>query len=87
MTYRVLLKPAANRALSRLPAPVVIAVLALIDGDLTENPRRVGKPLLTPLDGQYSARRGDYRVRYRIADPDVVVVLSVAHRRDAYLPR
>jgi mRNA-degrading endonuclease RelE of RelBE toxin-antitoxin system len=38
-----------------------------------------------PFDGLRRARRGQYRVRYRIdADARQVVVLDIEHRRDAY---
>lgn len=52
---------------------------------LADNPRRVGKPLSGELSGLHSARRGEYRVIYRIRE-DVLVIESVriAHRRDAY---
>lgn len=71
--------------MSRLPAPVAMAVLALLDGDLSSNPRRCGRALRAPFEGQHGARRGDYRIRYRIGD-GVVTVLDVKHRRDAYRP-
>lgn len=62
---------------------VALAALALIAGDLAENPHRVGKALQAPLDGLHSARRGDYRILYRI-DGHVITILDVKHRRDAY---
>jgi mRNA-degrading endonuclease RelE of RelBE toxin-antitoxin system len=38
-----------------------------------------------PLDDRHSARRGTYRVIYRIDDHGrTVTVVDVAHRRDAY---
>jgi mRNA-degrading endonuclease RelE of RelBE toxin-antitoxin system len=60
-------------------------VLALVTGVLLENPQLVGKPLQPPLDGKWSARRGQYRIIYTIdtAAP-VVTVLHISHRRDAY---
>jgi mRNA interferase RelE/StbE len=49
------------------------------------NPRRVGKMLRRELAGIWSARRGTYRVLYRIDDdPKEVVVLRIEHRRDVY---
>jgi hypothetical protein len=52
---------------------------------LLDNPQRVGKPLRDDLDGIWSARRGTYRVHYRVREyPREVVVLRVDHRRDAY---
>lgn len=54
-------------------------------GPLLDNPYRVGKQLLPPLDDRHSARRGTYRIIYRIDDKErVVTVVDVAHRRDAY---
>lgn len=84
--YRVVLAPAARRALERqLPEAVAAAVVEFLYGPLAENPRRVGKPLRFELEGQHSARRGSYRVIYRIEEERVVVVvLKIAHRADAY---
>lgn len=85
MTYSVAFTPAARRSFDSLPMPVAVAALNLIRGDLAENPRRVGKALLPPMEGQHSARRGEYRIRYRIEGSDrTVTILEVKHRRDAY---
>jgi mRNA-degrading endonuclease RelE of RelBE toxin-antitoxin system len=41
--------------------------------------------LLPPLDDRFSARRGTYRIIYRIdEDARVVTVVDVGHRRDIY---
>ena len=46
---------------------------------------RVGKRLLPPMDDRFSARRGTYRIIYRIDDKNrVVTVVDVDHRRDVY---
>lgn len=84
--YRVVLSPGARRALAeRLPLPVATAVWEFIQEPLAANPRRVGKPLLEPLAGLWSARRGAYRVLYRIDDPARLVrVERIDHRSDAY---
>jgi mRNA interferase RelE/StbE len=37
-----------------------------IDGPLAANPHRVGKALDEPFDGYHSARRGTYRIIYRV---------------------
>jgi mRNA-degrading endonuclease RelE of RelBE toxin-antitoxin system len=37
------------------------------------------------MDDRFSARRGTYRIIYRIDDKKrIVTVVDVAHRRDAY---
>jgi mRNA interferase RelE/StbE len=85
VSYRIILRPAALRALQEMPEKVATACWEFIHGPLADDPRRVGKPLLEPLAPQYSARRGEYRVLYLIeAEQVTVVITSVAHRRDAY---
>ncbi|WP_182349131.1 type II toxin-antitoxin system RelE family toxin [Tomitella gaofuii] len=61
------------------------AAYEFITGALLSNPFRVGKRLKPPLDDRYSARRGTYRMLYRIDDAArTVTVLDVADRRDVY---
>jgi mRNA-degrading endonuclease RelE of RelBE toxin-antitoxin system len=52
---------------------------------MADNPARLGKPLRFELEGLRSARRGDYRVIYRI-DPGRhrVEIVAIEHRSDAY---
>jgi mRNA interferase RelE/StbE len=52
-------------------------------GALTDNPQRVGAPLRKPFEGLWRARRGEYRVRYRIEE-ELITVVDISHRRDAY---
>lgn len=84
--YRVRFSRSAKRALTHeLPGKVAAAAYAFITGALAENPHRVGKQLGEPLHPLYSARRGEYRVIYRILENEVVIeVVSIVHRRDAY---
>lgn len=84
--FELVVTPPARRALEReLPEQVAAAVIEFLTGALLERPRAVGKPLREPLAGVWSARRGTYRVLYRVVDdPPEVVVLRVDHRRDAY---
>jgi mRNA-degrading endonuclease RelE of RelBE toxin-antitoxin system len=83
----VLTAPAQRAISERLPESVAAAVVDFLTTTLVVNPRRVGKPLREELAGIWSARRGTYRVLYRInEDVNEVVVLRVEHRRDAYRP-
>ena len=57
-------------------------------GPLCENPRRLGHPLQRELAGLWSARRGAYRVVYKIDDDQTMItVLRIEHRWDFYRPR
>lgn len=84
--YELVLTPPAVRAVQRgLPESVTTAVIEFVTGALVTAPARVGKPLRADLQGIYSARRGTYRVLYRINDSrHEVVVLRIDHRRDVY---
>ena len=86
--YELVLTPPARRALTdRLPEAVATAVIQFLTTALIQQPTRVGKPLREDLAGVWSARRGTYRVLYRIReDLREVIVLRVEHRRDAYRP-
>ena len=87
--YELVLTPPATRAIrSGLPESVAAAVIEFLTGALVENPQRVGKQLRGDLAGIVAARRGTYRVLYRINDiKREVVVIRIEHRRDAYRPR
>lgn len=79
--------PAAATLAQKLPEAIAAAVIELITGPLLESPRRIGVPLRDELEGLWSARRGTYRVVYRINDADrIVEILRISHRRDAYRP-
>lgn len=87
--YELVVTPPAARALSdQLPEAVAAAVIEFLATALVREPRRVGKPLRGDLAGIWSARRGTYRILYRVReDPREVVLLRIEHRRDAYRPR
>jgi mRNA interferase RelE/StbE len=84
--YELRTTSTVRRALSEtLPKAVATAAYEFITGPLLTDPHRIGKRLLPPTDDRFSARRGTYRVIYRIDDKaGVVTVVDVAHRRDAY---
>lgn len=86
--YDIVLTPPARRTIEvKLPEAVAAAVIDFLTSALIANPQRVGKPLQADLAGIWSARRGTYRVLYRInEDRHEVVVLRVEHRRDVYRP-
>ncbi|MGB8382121.1 MAG: type II toxin-antitoxin system RelE/ParE family toxin [Dermatophilaceae bacterium] len=83
MGYRVLLAPGAVRQLDRIPPRFASAIVEFLFGALADNTRRVGKPLRNEFEGLHGARRGDYRVIYRIHDHHVLVI-RIDHRASAY---
>lgn len=86
--YEVSWAPSAKRDLSKLPEKVATAAVEFIYGGLAGNPKRVGRELHLELSGLHSARRGDFRIIYRIDDErHRVVVTVIDHRSDVYRRR
>lgn len=83
--FEITWSPTARRALTKLPEKVGTAVIEFIYGPLAANPGRVGKALRVELEGLHSARRGDFRIVYRL--DDVVTIIALEHRADVYRSR
>lgn len=86
--WRLSVAASAERTPSRLPERIAAAVVRFMVGPLVETPTVVGKPLQRELEGYWSARRGAYRVIYRLdEDEGLVVVVRIEHRGDVYRSR
>lgn len=87
--YDIRFQPSARRAIAqRLPESVAAAVLEFCESTLAIDPYRVGKPLFGPLAGCHGARRGTYRIVYRIDESSRTVhLVDIDHRADVYRPR
>ncbi len=86
MTYEIVWSRAARRAVQEeLPESVAAACIEFVLGPLAGNPYRVSRPLVGPLAGFRSARRGEFRVIFEVQEHVVRVrIVSIRHRRDAY---
>ncbi|MTD58067.1 type II toxin-antitoxin system RelE family toxin [Amycolatopsis pithecellobii] len=75
----------AERDLGKLPEKVASACVAFVFGPLSQDPDKLGKPLVGEFAGTYSARRGPYRVLYEIDDEEIVIeLLHIDHRAHVY---
>ena len=75
----------ATRGLDRLTEGVAAAIVEFMVGALCDNPNRAGGPLLGEFAGQRSARRGAYRIIYRIDEHTRgVIVNRIEHRSTSY---
>ncbi len=79
--YEVRMQAAARRALTdRLPEAVAAAVLEELGGSASRCPG--------PLAGCHGARRGTYRIVYRVdSERHVVQVPDIGHRSSMYRRR
>jgi mRNA interferase RelE/StbE len=85
-SYKVLIKPSAVKEIESLPRKDRSRIVYRIQG-LAENPRPHGCEKLSGQE-KYRVRQGKYRILYQVFDDEVVViVVKVAHRKDAYQSR
>ncbi len=85
--YGVRVSARAERDLDQLPAKVAHACVAFVFGPLAENPQRLGGELRGRLAGLRSARRGSYRIVYRIDEERrLVEIVHIDHRGSVYRP-
>jgi mRNA interferase RelE/StbE len=86
MLYELIIKPTAEKSLDKLPRPIRGRIIDAMK-ELRNNPRPVGVVKLAGDGNLWRIRIGSYRVVYEIHDAKLVVlVLRVAHRKDAYRP-
>jgi mRNA interferase RelE/StbE len=87
-SYTVARTSPAKRALKNLPEKAATAAVEFIYGSLSRNPYRISKPLRFELAGLRSARRGDFRILFRInSEQRVIEIVTLEHRSDVYRPR
>ena len=81
--YKLLIKPSAVKELESIPEKDRSRIVYRIQG-LDDNPRPHGCEKLSGQD-KYRLRQGKYRILYLVKDEEVVViVVRVAHRKEAY---
>ncbi|HXF49137.1 MAG TPA: type II toxin-antitoxin system RelE/ParE family toxin [Verrucomicrobiae bacterium] len=84
MTYRILFTRRANKDYETLSEAVKPRILAALD-EIARAPFKEGKPLKGEMKGCFSHRMGNYRIVYQIqAKQIVVLVLTIAHRKEVY---
>lgn len=83
MEYDVLLPPPARRDFRKLPPEVQPRIRRALRS--LKNPRSVDAKKLSDSKNRWRIREGDYRIIYQVNHAEKqVVVLSIAHRREAY---
>ncbi|MFI5307500.1 MAG: type II toxin-antitoxin system RelE/ParE family toxin [Polyangiales bacterium] len=82
-SYSVEIKKSAAKELEAVPKKDREQLVGKIQ-KLAENPRPIGSEKLAG-DDKYRIRHGVYRILYEVDDATiVVVVVRIAHRREAY---
>lgn len=85
MSYDICVHPQVKSDFSNLDPPIQERIKKRISNRLTQKPEYFGEPLRGTLDDFWKFRVGDYRVVFDIdQDQEVLRILAVAHRKEAY---
>jgi mRNA interferase RelE/StbE len=83
-SYKLRLKPAAEKDLRKLPKAIVQRVLHLLEG-LPADPFPHQHSKLSGTERLYRIRLGDYRIVYEVEEEALeITVHSIRQRQDAY---
>ena len=84
MTYAIVTPKAVQKQLDNLPDEIYQRILKKLE-QLSEEPRPDGVVKLKGSTDEYRIRIGDYRVRYKINDSELIILLvQCKHRKDSY---
>ncbi|MEB3295845.1 MAG: type II toxin-antitoxin system RelE/ParE family toxin [Synechococcales bacterium] len=84
MSYTVIISRTVEKQLDALPEKLRLQVLTAI-AQLAEMPRPIGVKKLKGEKDEYRLRFGDYRLRYKINDKELLIlVIQLKHRKDIY---
>lgn len=83
--YKVAYLDSVEEDLKKLDKSTVKKILNRIETYLAQNPKELGKPLKGDFQGYWRYRWGDYRVIYRIAEQEIlIIILRISHRKEVY---
>lgn len=85
MAYKVVYLDQVEEDLKRLDQSTTKKILIRIETYLAKDPKGLGKPLKGEFEGYWRYRWGDYRVIYKISDPEILILIfRIGNRKDVY---
>lgn len=83
--YKIFYLDSVEADLKKLDKPVQKRILDKLEKILAQDPKGLGRPLTGLFSGLWKYRIGDYRVIYKIAEKEILVVVArIGHRKDIY---
>jgi mRNA interferase RelE/StbE len=83
--YKVVYLDSVEEDLKKLDKATVKKIIARIETYLAVDPKELGKPLKREFQGYWRYRWGDYRVIFRIAEREILIlILRIGHRKEIY---
>lgn len=83
--YKVVYLDSVEKDLEKLDRPTRKRVLDKIEKYLAKDPKGLGKVLTGEFQGLWRYRIGDFRVIYKIAEKEILIIVArVGHRKNIY---
>ncbi len=83
--YKVFYLDSVQKDLDRLDRPTRLRVLNKIEKHLAKDPKGLGKPLTGQFKGLWRYRIGDFRVIYKVAEEEILIIVArIGHRKNVY---
>jgi mRNA interferase RelE/StbE len=82
-SYQIEFTRSATKDLRKIDRSRIPQILERIES-LGDEPRPPGCKKLTGSERTYRIRVGDYRVIYEVEDDDLVLIVRIRHRSEAY---
>jgi mRNA interferase RelE/StbE len=83
--YKVVYLDSVKEDLKKFDKSTLKKIFNRIESYLAQDPKGLGKPLKGEFQGYWRYRWGDYRVIYRIAKREIlIIILRISHRKEVY---
>ena len=83
--YKVFYLDSVEEDLKKLDKPLQKRILNKIEHHLTKDPKNLGKALTGQFKGLWRYRIGDFRVIYRMAEKEILILVArIGHRKNVY---
>lgn len=84
--YEVVYLDQFEKDFKKIDKPVRKKIISKIENELAKDPYALGEPLKGQFKGMWRFRFGNYRVIYRIAEKEILILIArVGHRKNIYL--
>ncbi len=83
--YKVSYLDSVEDDLRKLDKPIQKRIINKIEQVLAKDPKGLGKALSGVFSGLWRYRVGDYRIIYKIAEQEILIIIArIGHRKNVY---
>ena len=83
--HKVVYLDSVEKDLGKVARPTCKRILDKIEKYLAKDPKGLGKALVGEFQGLWRYRIGDFRVIYKIAEKEILIIIArIGHRKNIY---